>query len=57
MFYEKKEKIAVVEIKGGEMKNIPKLIIPKEAKGGDMLIIEITNSKGKTENQEKKLMN
>ncbi|KWW15468.1 MULTISPECIES: DUF3006 domain-containing protein [Bacillaceae] len=51
-------KIAVVEIDGGEMKDIPKHSLPKGAKIGDMLIIDndkITISKEGTEKLRKEI--
>ncbi|MGE7662994.1 DUF3006 domain-containing protein [Peribacillus sp. NPDC097197] len=51
-------KIAVVEIDGGDMKDIPKSSLPKGAKVGDMLIIDgdnITISKEATEKLRKEI--
>ncbi|MFJ7859852.1 DUF3006 domain-containing protein [Peribacillus sp. NPDC097206] len=51
-------KIAVVEIDGGDMRDIPKSSLPKGAKVGDMLIIDgdnITISKEGTEKLRKEI--
>ena len=51
-------KIAVVEIDGGDMKDIPKNSLPKGAKVGDMLIIDgdkITVSKEGTKHLKKEI--
>ncbi|MGE7662662.1 DUF3006 domain-containing protein [Peribacillus sp. NPDC097197] len=53
-------KIAVVEIDGGDMKDIPKSSLPKGAKVGDMLIIDgdnISISKEGTEKLRKEIDN
>ncbi|MFE4145295.1 DUF3006 domain-containing protein [Peribacillus sp. YIM B13472] len=51
-------KIAVVEIEGGDMKDFPKISLPKGAKVGDMLIIDgntITISKEGTKQLRKEI--